>query len=197
MLREIVLGSDAVDYLRAYFTEGTTLANLLARLPLDQGRIVAYVPQSADSNQITHYASGGLVREEDRGAPGRYAICFVSNYLNASDMRCAVFEDINAVPGNATNYNGNDIPYVTFADEVYPFVVRSPNTWEAIAQVIAFAASYRLVCALWESATVPPLFTGTEVGLDLLESIASQCEHIAILAYDGEGFLLWSRDPGA
>lgn len=189
MLRKVVLGHDAVNYIRLYLSEGGTLSHLLSSLPLDSGRITTFVPRTLSDAGIRSFATGW--RPNPGGVSDRVRT-LIASYLRAQPGRGAVFEDINGVlPQQGTGPPG--YPYFVFDGEIYPFLTSAQGGTKAVRRVMLETYSYRFLAVLGDFAETLAAHAGHIVSEDFLQNTASRAEQIVVGAYDSDGCLIWVR----
>src|SRR5258706_4481118 len=190
MLKERMLDADGIVHLRDYLAQGGTLAKELLALPLERGHIATSVPASADPKAVIRYDTGGLIM--GGGAIELIAELSARN-LDRASGRYAVFEDRVA---EATDQwlISSQLPYFTSRNEVYIYLTHETGDVQAVERVIRYAYTFRYLQILSHLPKVERIPLGQSVNIDLLLALAHGTDAIIIGAYDGEGFLVWTRD---
>jgi hypothetical protein len=193
MLKEVAFGARAIAYIRTLLEGGATLSRALDRLPLEAGRVVAYLPQSATGD-----AGGGPEPERfDAGGVASVAqtepalVRFVAGVLAASPDACLLLEDAVARP-EFPYVSKAGLRYVTLKGEVYWAVSHATADEVTVRRALRQAASYRLVGALAGSGEASSWTSGQEVPPETIEALAGRARHILAGAFDGEAVLIWS-----
>jgi hypothetical protein len=208
MITEIELDRDAITFMRSCLSEGNTLSKHLLRLPLDEGRVVTYLPLTASPDAIKRFAVGGIIpttRLQHEVDAGKYEFVqlsraevelkladLISAYLNQPGSRYAIFEHALAEPTDPWLAQ-TSAKFFTYRSEVYIFLTSQDISTKAIVSAIRTAATYRFTGILCTTSKLPDLGTGQVVEQDTLRALAKSTEHIIVGAYDGESEIVWSR----
>ena len=208
MITTIELGHDAITYIRAYLSEGNTLSEYLLELPLEEGRVVTYLPPTSSLDAIENFEVGGIVPTVDvqrEVGSGKQEIVqlqraeiqlklanFITAYLNRPGRHYAIFEHALAEPTDPWLAQ-TSAEFFTYRSEVYIFLPSQDASTKAIVSAIRTAATYRITCTLCTTSSGPDLSTGQEVEQDILRVLAESTQHIIVGAYDGESEIVWSR----
>lgn len=208
MITEIELDRDAITYLRSCLSDGKSLSAHLLRLPLDEGRIVTYLPLTASPDAIKGFSVGGIIptvrlpREVDSDESEIVQLSrtevelkladLISAYLNRSGRRYAIFEHALAEPTDPWLVQ-TPAKFFTYRSEVYVCLTSQDISNEAIMSAIRTAATYRFTGILCTTSSLPDLSTGQVVEQDILRVLAESTQHIIVGAYDGESEIVWSR----
>ena len=210
--REVVLGSEGVEYLVDRLREGQTLARDLARRgDLERGALTTFVPLTATPQQILNFRDGihaeppaetHVVVTQDDGRRSRLVpkpntdsklVALLSSFLMLNHSRVCLFENASAEPGHEWLKRA-DVQIVTHDSEVYHPLTSSMNEPDAILKVIRVSRSWLFIGALTSVARGFKIDRETrKLSREDLSLLADRTERIVVGAYDGEGFLLWSH----
>jgi hypothetical protein len=195
MLKKFGLGSDAIQYIRARLKEGNHLSQyVLDHVPLGEGSVSTVLPEATSRDALLNFGAGGVTKRRDTEP---VIVRAISEYLHAPG-RVALFEDKLALCGDASLRRSSRSDFATCDSEVYYFLAGPDTTSESIKKAVRFATSYRFVGVL---APLPiamiGLRKGAEISLSNLEEIAQKADYLLVGAYDGEGDLVWAREPKA
>ena len=205
-LEERVLGLEAVLWIRRSLHEGTFSRLLAGRFDLTSGRIVTLVPPFV-SEEATKMLSRGLLPESSADVaetPGGVGCRVVSaspihqaladlirRFLSDRPDGLCIFEDRLARPGDGWLSRSGTI-VVTVQNDVYHVLSKADIYSDRIERTVDVV-----------SRAYPPLVgaltrcldeaEGAPLTYEMLAELADHTERIAIGAYDGEGFVLWSR----
>lgn len=214
--KEIVFGSEGITYLQKWLERGgKTLAKaLLQAQPLERGRVAAMLPTYVSDEKALQF-EGGVLKEpppethyietDPSGKRWRWVrkpttepclVEIIQGYLKADEGRICVFEDYLARPSDPVPPSRRD-HMVTFKEECYQIVTWKDSTAEKIKATIreAKAGWPPLIGAM---TSVPKeydlaLEAGKEIAIADIRLFAERAEKLIIGAYDGEGYLVWSR----
>ncbi len=211
-LQRFALGLEGVRYIRDRLADGKALGGMLLRtLQLDRGTTFTFLPPGVDERERLKFCQGGKlpqparpvtrIRAPDGGTwhmtpkPNTRSKLadVIASFIDRDEHRACVFEDETASP---------DYPYLrtiatpigTYKEDVYHFVVGPSPDLQLIERTIAHATSWLFICAM---TVVPkdmlPLRPGMrQIEFNDLRRLAEGTEQIAVGAYDGEGYVLWS-----
>jgi hypothetical protein len=208
MVTEVELGSEGIAYIRAYLSEGKELSRYLLKLPLEQGRVVSYLPPTVNPDASREFEVGGqsvldmnsqyeIGTEAHKivgplGAANELHLAnFISAYLSQPGKRYAIFEHALAEPGDLW-LSQTSIRFFTCDTGVYIFLNQQDASLDAILAALRAARTYRLTGILSGPTSFPEIPIGHEVTLDVLRVLAATTAYVIVGAYDGEGELIWS-----
>ena len=218
--KEITLGPEAVDYVRDRLVTGKTLAKLLLdRGDLDKGKITAFLPTDADLSKVNNFSRGGVLPAPPLETYHHYTTpdgtktvmapvpgtsnqlaAMVQEFLNRSDKRIGLFESAVAKPtdGFLSTPNAKDLRVLSFQGNVY-YLLKHQDNSEKIEKTLRYAKSFRALGVLVHLSKDKFLPFGEdsvpkELTLDELKVLAEETEKMIIGAYDGEGYLIWTRN---
>lgn len=208
--REIPLGREALVYLRACLARGKTLARfLLARRDLSEGRIVTLLPPEADLACLHDFENGILplppseahvrLPQPDGSSATLVPVPntdpaladLVRGFLAAGAGRVCLFEEALGRPSDPWLASVT-VPFWVHGEELY-WVVTDPDP-AAIEDAITRAASFAppTIAALSQRPDAAPSH-GSAMTEHALAALARRAEQILVGAYDGEGYLVWTR----
>src|SRR2546428_12495630 len=98
MLKEFILGNEAIGYIASELSKGRGLAQRLSSLPLQHGSVVTLLPDDVDEAVLLAFESGGVASgEENKKVADR-----IREYLKVSSTETAlcVFEEGVATKGD-------------------------------------------------------------------------------------------------
>lgn len=141
MLQKFAFGPEATAYIREQLSWGRTLGKLLLNLPLEEGRVIAYLPASTSFEQSRNFRAGGLPKTQQGTLDN--LIDAISEYLVGSGKRYAVFEDINAQVGDPFLEEEKE-QFFTYKTDVYYFLSSQSNAPNRIRYMATGYAWYFL-----------------------------------------------------
>lgn len=183
---------NAYAYFRAYLQDGTSLAqHLAASIDLNNGRIAAFLPANTDESRIAQFEFGGIA---SGGITQSQLVDTLQTSLKHGCGAVCVIESAITNKGDPWLQYYPELPVFYFGIEVYYLLSNMDrNKPMKIDQVIRVAESHRFMAVM---TTIPPAHSfpvGQEFSLDDLMVFTENAKKIAIGAYDGEGYLIWSR----
>lgn len=219
--KEITLGPEAIDYVRDRLAEGKTLAKfLLDRSDLDNGQVTTFLPTDADLSKINNFSRGGVLPTPPLETHRHYTApdgtktvmvpvpdtntelaAMIQAFLKQRDARICLFESAVAksTDGFLSTPNAKDLRVLTFQRDVY-YLLKETDDREKIEKNLRYAKSHLVLGVLVHLSNQDkflPLdedFLRQELTLDELKILAEDTEKIVVGAYDGEGYLIWSRN---
>ncbi len=211
--REIHLGSEALEYIRASLAQGKTLASYLLQRPdLENGHVLTFLPPQVSEEQVKEFTFGGKLptppaethtfftakdgsRYKAIPIPNTdfWLVAAVEDFLKAGEGAICCFEDALAKPGDPW-LSALDTPVWVFQDEVYHFLVYTDPKGRKIESVIRRAKSIfpPLIGAFtFVTKKIEAVVDARGLGSTELKTLAENAEKIVVGAYDGEGYLIW------
>lgn len=214
-LVETTLGRDGVEYVRLCLARGKTLARYhLECLDLYRGKVLTYLPADISAQAAREFTTGGkipqpaksegiLVEEGGRqivAVPVRSTVdhmtTLIEQFLRGGSGRLCILQHAFARPSDPW-LSDSPARFLTFEDEVYFFITgQSANTGEIREAIGEAETTYLFIGALTSlrSGNTWSLERKEKVSLDELRTLAEKTETIFVGAYDGEGYLIWSRN---
>lgn len=216
MLQPRELGEAGLTYIRERLAGGRTLSRLLLEgLDFAGGQAWTYLPPAMTEAQATRFAEAGLTRLATGTAPavferpdGRWeaisnlveplVAAQVRDFLTLEEPGVAIWEDPMANAGDrwVRDRDHPEEPLLFVGDEVYHVLSH------ATASLTAVTAGLEVMDAWWGSpavlAALPteslrPFLTGrSPLSAEQLQPLVDHCRVLFFLAYDQEGYVLWS-----
>jgi hypothetical protein len=200
------------EFLKSALTTGDYLAESLETLPLDQGLLYTFLPDSVDPSKLDlrHGGLGQLQYDEDLQAP---VDALIFRFLADSSANVAIIEaasvERNKLPDwlatapagfkyftlNRTRRRAQspetkeEIPLIG----IYGFLGKDQATPEYIRNFIDEAFPFQKVGVLTSIPKDISLTSGQEITPEWLKRIAPKTQHIFVTAYDGSGWVVWSH----
>ena len=195
-IERYIFGDEVVPYIRSQLG-ALTLSRFLHDLPLEGGRVHAYLPPELLPERILNYKASiqiptGIMFEPEAD---RQAERDILAALRAPGHHCALFET-GQWPDNKQR-SGWTFPYLIHNDDhdgdVYSYVDSDDATTEAIEEAMGWALCYPFVGAVIQ---LPPELAAPApnsiISEDLLRAFAASATMLAIGAYDDETKLIWT-----
>jgi hypothetical protein len=213
MYQKLDFGPDAKAFLRLQLSTQSGLWQMLCELPLEMGRMFGFLPPTATTRQLIHFA-WALNRREDLEQDKvdweyrQLERDFIADFVMQKSDRMALFYGDTIPPGK-------NVPQSSGPVRIYYRTLRFPNAYSAdvptrteiyymlnadmtrkdIDQVIKNNVSRMpLIAALTSS---PPNFEGFREDRQLDESVlrvlAARTESIVVSAFDFDANLIWTR----
>jgi len=189
MLERVDLGREAAAYIRWSLSESRrALSSYLQALPLEAGRMFTFVPSDAEHSRLSEFRAGVLHGRGSYESLAKLALA----YLAKDGRRYLIFEDVFVEVGNAW-LEDPTIQYFTYGAEVYHFLAVESATEETVLQTIDNAKGYVTNGILTGGSSLPLVQSGSCLDMLQLQALAEAADYILVEAYDGEGFLVWTR----
>jgi hypothetical protein len=212
-MREIELGIEGLRYVRVSLEGGKEFSKyLLEVLDLESGKLSTFLPSGLTFEQVNQFSYGGkfpqppdekhttvrLWNAQLKAVPtpsmNGVLISVIEAHLKSGSNALCIFENALASPGDPW-LKGTEIQTVTSESSVYHFLTPERLDRDLIELTVKGAKSIRppLIGVLARFPT--PTGFHSEGSLDLAElcMIAGQTEKLIVGAYDGEGYLIWSK----
>jgi hypothetical protein len=182
---------------------------MIKRLDITSAETFAYVPDNMPPELLYRFGTGGiypfdkslllnspaLVPVQNDARP--VAINFILQYLEQNKERCYLFEEPNRIPSDPW-VKSSQIKYVHLDKEMYYFFGGNGHA-ETFGPAFKTSEGYYFLCAL---SSLP---TGKQNAFSNLSSLTteqlndftSNVVSFFVKAYDGEGYLQWSKEVQA
>ena len=204
--------SAAIEYMKHVLTQGHTLAKfLLQSVKPQMGTIFILSPDPLDSSQALQFESGHFPQEPVSaligGLPGA-----MSPVADSDDELVSLISLLLDTPGAAcllesSRASGGD-PWLqrarscvaTREDEAFHALFSEDHTEDKIADAILEARGIPealFIGAVGKLApeTAKSILTQKALAAKTLESFAETAQLVFVGAYDGEGYVVWAREP--
>ena len=209
--KEILLGPNAISYIRERLSDGHALAKaLLSELDLEQGIAFTSFQANIDEERIKHlFEQGGvlpqpppeqhILYEGGRAVPipheDQILIDSIQRFLNKNEGRLCVFEDALRKPTDPS-FRSVKNQYFIYNDEIYYYLSSKDINPVKIKQVISNAFNFYpgligIMTKLLEKENF--IHEGARETIGQIRALSRNTEKIVISAYDGEGYLFWKR----
>jgi hypothetical protein len=185
---------------------------LLERFDIDSGEVFTFLPENLTVEDAFDFAHGGklplepgaiLKKLNEKGGletwikvPNLDGVLtgMIADYLRMGEKRIYVTEDAlsKASDGWLTK---TKLPYHLLDDRVY-FVLRHDSTRLEIEEILGGAFPPFVAVLSNPSDAVPLDCSGHSITRDEIERLVINTDHIVVGAYDGEGYVVWSRQQG-
>ncbi len=193
--KEVKLGADSISYIRDRLENGITLSRiLLQRSDLEEGEVVTFLPSDieVDSEALKRFGAGGKAL----GNVDSYLTVRTQEFLNAGESRVCLFEDalLSSTAPFLSSPLMEGIRVLFYESEVYYLLTKEDVESDIVPKTITKAKSW-LFTAIMTHTLKDDSFSleSKTISLTELEVLAARAEKIIIGAYDGEGYLIWSK----
>ena len=211
-MKKFVLGSEAIDYVRKCLEAGNKLAELvLEDVELEKGNVITFFPSFVKKKELNKFDIGGKLsqpfkaqwinRENGVSIPSsidNYLVSKIKNNLTNFKNGLCVFEDFLANPKDPCLSNKRNSIYV-YKNDVYYFLFAQDVTKEKINQIIKWSSALpiHLGYIISDLKNNDFIMTSNKENTNLSKSelkiIVKRIKRIIVGAYDGEGYLIWSK----
>lgn len=202
-----VTGSKAFKYLAEQLSlGGKTLSNCINLLPIQGGKIYAFVPENTLEEQLFNFEAGGiypnnmklsktanLIPIPNEARP--VLINIISNYLSITEENCCIFEESNAKPSDPW-ISKSKIEYVYKDEEIFYFFDEKNANNILLERAIRVSDGYYFLFALGSINIEDHVrFTPfAAIKFELLKIFSERINSFFVKAYDGEGYLMWTNN---
>lgn len=209
-LQEITLGTEARDYLRhVLFTRKRQLSrSLRKKIEFDMGKIKTYLPATLTLEAILQFEYGGKLPQprERTLVGGGYTVPIpnlddalvarIRALLNTDDSSFCIFENGTVRPDYPAMYRLPKLRTFICEDTVCHYLTaKDSNSADLIRLTIRVARSpgppYLVGCA--GKLCSVSFSAGERVESAELDKVVECAEEVLVGAYDGEGFLFWTK----
>jgi hypothetical protein len=200
-----VTSPKAFNYLRSLLCFGSSfLSKYILEFPLEQGKVFAFVPEETSNEALFQFESGGLyaanrtllinstvVPIQNEGKS--FIVNIVREFLKMDTGNCCMFEEPNAKPSDPFIKNSGH-GYIHIKDEIFYFINNGNNSVEEIENILTKSEAHYLLGVLSSlECTFHKNFSPfSEIKPELLRIIVQNIEKFFSIAYDHEGYLMWS-----
>lgn len=214
-IQEVVLSSAGLKYVRECLSSGKELSSsLLEALDLVSGKLSTFLPPGVASEEVNEFFVGGklpqpsdekhttvrLWNEQLKAVPkpslDGVLISIVEAHLKSGSGALCIFENALASPRDSW-LKCTEIQTVTSESSVYHFLTPERMDRDLIELTVKKAKSIRppLIGVLVRFPKPSGFQSEGSLGLAEFRKIAGQTEKLIVGAYDGEGYLIWSKSP--
>lgn len=208
--KEIVFGPEAKDFVRDRLQEGNTLSRfLLDTCDLDKGLVTTFLPSTVSYELANQFDTGGKLQvteptlyfEQGETSemlmvpmPNSYSCLavIIREFLGKDQQHLCIFEDVTSKPGDP-KISLEDKRILIFNEEVYYQLGRGDDEG-TIAKTIRDANSlWHFLCVMSSVSEREGFVTDRYVASEKLKIFAEGAQKIVVGAYDGEGYLIWTK----
>jgi hypothetical protein len=214
------LGPQAIDYIRQRLTHGKSLArHLLEALDLERGSVIACLPPNVGDQEALQFKEGGKLPHPDpstfryltdeQGRTSRlepvpntdpWLVSLVQHFLSQSADRVCIFEEFYAEPSDPLwSKKESKREAASFVDDEVYYVLVSGDSEEQLREAVGWSqqAWPALLAAMTSMTADEPIPSDRRnISPALLKPLAGRTERLAVGAYDGESYLIWSKPQG-
>lgn len=192
---QLTLGEQARLFIESQLADGLKISNALRGRGITNGTVVSFLPPNGAASAVQNlsvdeFRHGGIT------SPAVTRDCladFLLEFMEKSPHRLCVFEDAGAEP--SFSWVQREKPRIfTFRNELYHVVFSGLSSKEELKTTIAKSDSTWILVGI--ATSVPDRsewMNKTEITSDEIDVLAQRTEHIIVGAFDGEGYLIWSR----
>lgn len=204
VFKEITLGSESIDYIKNILKHGNTLSsNLLQSSDFDNGEVKTFLPHDVSNEDARYFKFGGKIKPptifEKMSLPipstTNYLIDTIQSFLREKEGRLCIFEDATRIPSDPW-ISLNDTRLFIYKNEVYYILFAGDaDNKEKIDDTIWDSDSHwHFVCVMTSVPQESGFFRDAKsININDLSILAERAEKIAIGAYDGEAYLIWTE----
>ncbi len=192
--KEFVFGVEAVAYIRDQLRQGYALAHELLKLPLEAGRVTSYLPPMLRPDELLAFEDyfkpnhkGMEEYQQDTLLALRIARA-LSGFSSLCLLVESLYETRVGVQGKLR------VPFVAGQRDLIFCLTDQYN--DRLADLLGWVNDYPFVASLsLLTRGAREVRAGQPLKAELLSKVAARSDHIIVGAYDGDGYLIWTR-PG-
>lgn len=207
MIQKIdVTGIAAFEYLSNQLElGGKSLSRLISLLQLKEGKIYSFAPKHTSKKSLFEFNKGGIysltkknifengliaIRNDSK----KIILNLLYEYINKNNDNLCIFEEPNAIPSDKWISNSK-MEYAFLGNEIYYLFQKSNNKVD-LEKAFKTSEGYYFLCVLStvKSYNRPQFLIKKEINSNLLSEIVENLSCFFIRAYDGEGYLMWSKE---
>jgi hypothetical protein len=192
MLKEVELGEEAIKYIRHVLSQGGMLSNHLLDLPLQRGQVRTWLPTNVDPASLTAFEMGGVITGEMKKEVELKFADLVSKYLSESGTRYALFEHALARASDPFLLSVG-AKFLICQSQVYFFLTSGDQDVREVLNTAKTASTYLFTGVLANLPDTLEIRNHQEVTEEVLRTVVDKTEYFIVGAFDGEGYLTWSR----
>jgi len=202
-------GEVAQRFMQERLASGNTLAQYIARsVKLEEGHTRTLLPKGVIPKSMEDFKTGGKLAtppvSEWRGTRRRGETLLmipvpntnswlagkIKTYLSQATNRICIIEDALKQPNDEVLHN-HSTRYATYRDEVYHLLLYDDAQDDRIVNTLAAAQSVPTFIGSLSMCREGSI--GSALSLDQLQSLAGKTQELFVGAYDGEGYLYWTK----
>lgn len=194
----IPVGSDAESHMISYLEEGHSLSKALARsIRSTAGQVHALLPESADASKVLDFESGGLVpRIEEVLADGRKVDRVLPPYDELAERVAEVLRKVSPSVCLVEHFSASANDPFLKTVTTHTLVLGQEAYFALRLEDLATTLPRRF--SSWHSALAAgsvrnDIFATETLSVRAVDTFAGLSKFVVIKAYDGSGFLVWSR----
>jgi hypothetical protein len=212
-IQEIELGSEGIEYVRETLAHGKELSQCLLRiLDLESGKLKTFLPPGIAPESVNQFSFGGKLPPTGKRTTVRLwggreyeaveipnvndvPISIIAAHLESCATAFCIFENALSSAGDGW-LKKTPVQTVTCGSSVYHFLTARQTELGLIETTLKRAKSISpptlgVLSRFSNGSRLDPRL-GT-IELAELEKIGEQSEKLIVGAYDGEGYLIWSK----
>lgn len=209
-LVETTVGPAARSFILERLSQGNQLAHeMLASLPLTQGRITTFLPPGVVPQSVEDFATGGklptLPTSQWKGLKSRdetllmipvpttnsWLVTKIKEYLLEAKDRICVLEDALKRPGDPV-LGRLSTRYAIHDREIYHLLFQEDAEEQRILETLRAARSIPTFIGALSAWKGDPLKVRLgALSISQIKILANSTQKLVVGAYDGEGYLIW------
>lgn len=196
IVKLVTLGPEAIGYMREELAHPDPLADALRQMPLDAGRVIAYVPSQASAEEV-HELRAVIRSSNVEGTQAfRATVEFVYRYLQQGGTRVLLMGSHPAMPSDWRVFNlprfGRDwANRLTCEGQVYFFATEASDL-NRVHDVFDDGQAMTIFGILASDFSWTPT-RHSELARANLEDIVRHSDYVLVGSYDSTGMLIWSK----
>jgi hypothetical protein len=191
-----------LSYIKEKLALGKKLSESLLQRNLNAGKIVTKLPFNVQENEAKDFESGAKlpssILQTDRltlePVPDTDPLLAteISTFLEGGRDRICIFEDASVEPSDPF-LKSIDTRFSTLGNEVYHLICQADTNDDQLLKTIRRAHSWLFIGIMTFAPNKLEICSRTTLTLDEIRILAGNAERIIVAAYDGEGYLTWTK----
>jgi len=192
MVEQRILTTRVLPYVYKHLESGRRLSSLLKTVDLSKGEFWTYLPPNVneeDTYRLSHRGTVFPLRPQVQAS----GVEMIQDFLLKDPSSFCVLEDALASRGDPFLLNVAFRNYFSVDNDIYYYLSADDANREKIKAAISVSKSFLLTAVLTTVSSDIRFKPKAQLIESDLRAIVVGLEKIIMSAYDGEGYLIWSR----
>lgn len=198
IIKLVTLGPEAIEYMRQELAHPDPLADALRQVPLEAGRVTAYVPSQASAEEVCELRAVISASNVEGGQASLATVEFVYRYLQQGGTRVLLMGSYPAKPSDWRVFNHPRLgglrewaERLACEGRVYFFATESSDL-KRVHDVFEDGQAMTTFGILASDLSWAPTRHSNPTRAEV-EDMVRHADHVLVGAYDSTGTLIWSR----
>lgn len=193
MVERRIVTTRVLPYVYKHLDSGRTLSSLLKTIDLSKGEFWTYIPSNINEEDIYNLSCRGtmsLLKPHIQNL----VVEMIQDFLLKDTSSFCVLEDALAFPTDPFLLDIAYPKYCSFGNDVYYYLSVGDADQEKIKLAISRSKSFLLTAVLTTVASDIHFRPKAQLKESDLRTIIDGLKKIIMSSYDGQGYLIWSRE---